>query len=77
MYSFSDTENLLDAKVPNIPSTEVLVKALLVTSSAVLAASSSVCMLVILCSHHPCITGSAKADSVWKVRFSVVTPSVC
>ncbi|KAK4775828.1 hypothetical protein SAY87_023789 [Trapa incisa] len=62
----SDAENLLDAKVPNIPSTEVLVKALLVTSSAALVASSSTCMLVILCSHHPCITASAKANSLWK-----------
>ncbi|PKI39081.1 hypothetical protein CRG98_040505, partial [Punica granatum] len=62
----SDTENQLDAQVPNLASTEVLVKALLVTSSSALAASSSVCMQVILCSHHPCITGSTKTDSVWK-----------
>ncbi|OWM67342.1 hypothetical protein CDL15_Pgr000794 [Punica granatum] len=40
----SDTENQLDAQVPNLASTEVLVKALLVTSSSALAASSSVCM---------------------------------
>lgn len=62
----SDTESSLDAQVPFLPSVEVLVKALLVMSSAALAAAPSACTHLVLCSHHPCIIGTAKRDAVWK-----------
>ncbi|KAI9185460.1 hypothetical protein LWI28_007508 [Acer negundo] len=62
----SDTDNSLDTQVPFLPSIEVLVKALLVISSVVLAAAPSVSARVIFCSHHPCIVGTAKGDAVWR-----------
>ncbi|XP_073263009.1 protein ILITYHIA isoform X10 [Populus alba] len=62
----SDSDNSLDAQVAFLPSVEVLVKALAVISCATLAASPSVSTQVILCSHHPCMVGTAKRDVVWK-----------
>ncbi|KAM7532155.1 hypothetical protein LguiB_035565 [Lonicera macranthoides] len=62
----SDTENALDAQVPFIPSVEVLVKALIIISSTVLAADTSACKRIIFCAHHPCLVGSAKQNSVWR-----------
>lgn len=63
----SDTENALDAQVPFIPSVEVMVKALIIISSTVLAADPSACKRIIFCAHHPCLVGSAKQNSVWRV----------
>ncbi|KAJ0080466.1 hypothetical protein Patl1_23083 [Pistacia atlantica] len=62
----SDADNSLDMQVPFLPSVEVLVKALLVISSVALAAAPSVSSLVIFCSHHPCLVGTAKRDAIWK-----------
>ncbi|XP_076949401.1 protein ILITYHIA-like isoform X2 [Bidens hawaiensis] len=62
----SETENSLDTQVAFVPSVEVLVKGLLVISSGVLAAGPSSCIRLIFCSHHPCLVGTAKKDSVWK-----------
>ncbi|CAK7341235.1 unnamed protein product [Dovyalis caffra] len=62
----SDAENSLDTQVPFLPSVEVLVKALVAISCAALATSPSICTLVIFCSHHPCMVGTAKVDVVWK-----------
>ncbi|KAK4366473.1 hypothetical protein RND71_014353 [Anisodus tanguticus] len=62
----SDTENLVDAQVPFVPSVEVMVKALLIMSSATLAAAPSACLQVVFCSHHPCLIGTAKRNSVWR-----------
>ncbi|KAM3200382.1 protein ILITYHIA isoform X1 [Capsicum annuum] len=61
----SDTENLVDAQVPFVPSVEVMVKTLIIMSSATLAAAPSACLQVVFCSHHPCI-GTAKRNSVWR-----------
>lgn len=52
-----------------LPSVEVLVKALTVISSTVLATGPSVFTRVMFCAHHPCLVGSAKRDAVWKVSF--------
>ncbi|CAN4115226.1 unnamed protein product [Withania somnifera] len=62
----SDTENLVDAQVPFVPSVEVMVKALIIMSSATLATAPSACFQVVFCSHHPCLIGTAKRDSVWR-----------
>ncbi|XP_009587833.1 protein ILITYHIA isoform X1 [Nicotiana tomentosiformis] len=62
----SENENLLDAQVPFVPSVEVMVKALIVMSSATLAAAPSACLQVVFCSHHPCLIGTAKRNSVWR-----------
>ncbi|XP_057962817.1 protein ILITYHIA [Malania oleifera] len=62
----SDAENSLDAQGPFIPSVEVLVRALLVISSAALATAPSACMRLIFCAHHPCLVGTAKRNTVWK-----------
>ncbi|KAM7250092.1 hypothetical protein ACFE04_021975 [Oxalis oulophora] len=56
----------LDTQVSNLPSTEVLVKALAVISSAVVAQTQSIPMQIIFCSHHPCILGTAKKDAIWR-----------
>ncbi|GMH13085.1 hypothetical protein Nepgr_014926 [Nepenthes gracilis] len=70
----SDTENSLEAPVPFIPSVEIMVKALVVISSAAVAAVSRTCSQILFCSHHPSIVGSAKRDSVWRrIRKSLQT----
>ncbi|KAK9292309.1 hypothetical protein L1049_020274 [Liquidambar formosana] len=66
LLNTSDTENTLDPQVPFLPSVELLVKALVVISSAALAADPSACIQVLFCSHHPCIVGTAKRDAVWR-----------
>ncbi|XP_042987937.1 protein ILITYHIA isoform X4 [Carya illinoinensis] len=65
----SDTENSLDPQVPFLPSVEVLVKALVLISSTALAAAPSTSMRIIFCSHHPCVVGTAKRDTVWRRLF--------
>ncbi|CAK9164336.1 unnamed protein product [Ilex paraguariensis] len=62
----SDAENSLDAQVPFLPSVEVLVKALVVISPALLAAAPSACMLLFSSSHHPFLVGTAKKNAVWR-----------
>ncbi|MFS7937446.1 putative armadillo-like helical, translational activator Gcn1, TOG domain-containing protein [Helianthus anomalus] len=62
----SEMENSPDSSGAFVPSVEVLVKALLVISSGVLAAAPSSCIRLIFCSHHPCLVGTAKKDTVWK-----------
>ncbi|KAK7397369.1 hypothetical protein VNO78_18538 [Psophocarpus tetragonolobus] len=62
----SDTDISLDPQVPFIPSVEVLVKALLIMSPAVLKHAPGSFVRIILCSHHPCVVGGAKRDAVWK-----------
>lgn len=64
----SDMENSLDPQVPFLPSVEVLVKALVLISSTALAAAPSSSMRIIFCSHHPCVVGTAKRDTVWRVN---------
>lgn len=66
LAKLSETENPLDAQVGFVPSVEVLVKALMVVSSGVMAAAPSSCIRLIFCSHHPCLVGTAKKDAVWK-----------
>lgn len=67
-YACSDTEISVDPQVPFLPSVEVLVKALVLISSAALAADPSSSVRVIFCSHHPCVVGTAKRDAVWRVN---------
>ncbi|OMO84593.1 Armadillo-like helical [Corchorus capsularis] len=62
----SDADYSPDTQVPILPSVEVLVKALAVTSSAALVTTPSASTQVIFCSHHPCIVGTAKRDAVWR-----------
>ncbi|THG08932.1 protein ILITYHIA [Camellia sinensis] len=62
----SDAESTLDAQIPFLPSVEVLVKALIVISSAVLAATPSACVQLLFCSHHPFLVGTAKRNAVWR-----------
>ncbi|KAH1083318.1 hypothetical protein J1N35_023079 [Gossypium stocksii] len=62
----SDADNSPDNQLHNVPSVEVLVKALAVISSTALATTPSVSTRIIFCSHHPCIVGTAKRDAVWR-----------
>jgi len=57
-------ENTLDTHVPSV---EILVKTLLVISSAVLATTQTALGQLIFCSHHPYLVGTAKRNAVWKV----------
>ncbi|KAJ0229809.1 Protein ILITYHIA [Hirschfeldia incana] len=63
----SDRDNSVDHQAPLVPSVEVLVKALIVISSAAVAGPpSSWIDRAIFCSHHPVIVGTGKSDAVWK-----------
>ncbi|KAJ4845080.1 hypothetical protein Tsubulata_039395 [Turnera subulata] len=66
VLKMSDADNSLDAQAALLPSVEVLVKALVVISSAAIATSPSLSLQILFCSHHPCIVGTAKRDAVWK-----------
>lgn len=70
MFVCSDTEYSLDSQVPYLPSTEVLVKSLFVISRAATTTASTASRdssLIMLCSHHPSLVGTAKRDNIWKV----------
>ncbi|XP_071922276.1 protein ILITYHIA-like isoform X1 [Coffea arabica] len=66
LLKMSDSENLLDPQVPFIPPVELLVKALLVIGSSVLAASKCISVELLCCSHHPFLIGTSKKNIVWK-----------
>lgn len=72
-FPFSDAENVVDLQVPFLPSVEVLVKALVVIAPVVSARGPDACVQLLLCSHHPCIIGTAKRNAVWRVSFSLLT----
>ncbi|KAG7588786.1 HEAT type 2 [Arabidopsis suecica] len=63
----SDADNPVDHQAPFVPSVEVLVKALIVISSAaVTGPPSSWIVRAIFCSHHPSVVGTGKREVVWK-----------
>ncbi|KAL1214916.1 Protein ILITYHIA [Cardamine amara subsp. amara] len=63
----SDTDNSVDPQALFVPSVEVLVKALIVISSAAVSGPpSSWIVRAIFCSHHPSIVSTGKKDAVWK-----------
>ncbi|KAJ8770180.1 hypothetical protein K2173_011515 [Erythroxylum novogranatense] len=62
----SDADNSLDTQIPLLPSVEVIVKALIVISSAALTHSPNVSTHIIFCCHHSCLVGTAKRDAVWR-----------
>ncbi|GLJ35635.1 hypothetical protein SUGI_0716270 [Cryptomeria japonica] len=63
----SDAENVTDSLLPMVPPEGVLVKALLVIAAPALAKIPSTCALLLLCSHHPCVTRGSRKNVVWKV----------
>ncbi|KAL3520591.1 hypothetical protein ACH5RR_018740 [Cinchona calisaya] len=66
LLKMSDTENLLDPQVSFIPPVELLVKALVIIASSILAASKCLSMELLCCSHHPFLIGTSKKNVVWK-----------
>ncbi|KAG7585724.1 Armadillo-type fold [Arabidopsis thaliana x Arabidopsis arenosa] len=63
----SDADNPVDHQAPFVPSVEVLVKALIVISSAaVTGPPSSWIVRAIFCSHHPSVVGTGTREDVWK-----------
>ncbi|ONK79574.1 uncharacterized protein A4U43_C01F7760 [Asparagus officinalis] len=62
----SDLENSLDPQMPFLPSTEVLVKTLLLIAPAAIASSPKTSSRLLFCSHHPCIINTYCSDAVWK-----------
>lgn len=65
----SDTENAVEASLSSLPSVEVMVKALVIISSAAVAASPETCGRIIFCSHHPALLGTGKRDGIWQVTL--------
>uniref|UniRef100_A0A0D9VYB3 TOG domain-containing protein n=1 Tax=Leersia perrieri TaxID=77586 RepID=A0A0D9VYB3_9ORYZ len=64
--SISDTDNTADSQLPFIPSTEVLVKCLLLVAPYAVHHSPRSYSRLLLCSHHPCISSSDRPAGVWK-----------
>ncbi|KAL9233413.1 hypothetical protein vseg_008420 [Gypsophila vaccaria] len=62
----SEIENTMETAFAFIPSVEVMVKALVVLSSASISASPLTCGRIIFCSHHPALLGTGKRDAVWR-----------
>ncbi|KAL2941260.1 Protein ILITYHIA [Bienertia sinuspersici] len=62
----SDTENAVEAPVSFLPSVEVMVKALVLVSSAAVVATPGTCGRIIFCSHHPALLGTGKRDGIWQ-----------
>lgn len=62
----SDSENSVDPQMPFLPSTEVLVKGLLLIAPAAIASSPTMSSQLLFCSHHPCVIGTGCSNSVWK-----------
>ncbi|XP_078182456.1 putative protein kinase regulator ILITHYIA isoform X2 [Carex rostrata] len=66
LLKISESENSGDPQLLFIPSTEVLVRCLLLIAPYAVAASKSSYSCVMLCSHHPCITSLSHPKGVWK-----------
>lgn len=62
----SDTDSTADSQLPFIPSTEVLVKCLLLIAPYAVGHSPISYSQLLLCSHHPCISSSDRSAGVWK-----------
>uniref|UniRef100_A0A0E0KIC6 TOG domain-containing protein n=1 Tax=Oryza punctata TaxID=4537 RepID=A0A0E0KIC6_ORYPU len=62
----SDTDSIADSQLPFIPSTEVLVKCLLLIAPYAVGHSPRSYSQLLLCSHHPCISSSDHYAGVWK-----------
>uniref|UniRef100_A0A0D3FNC8 TOG domain-containing protein n=1 Tax=Oryza barthii TaxID=65489 RepID=A0A0D3FNC8_9ORYZ len=62
----SDTDSTADSQLPFIPSTEVLVKCLLLIAPYAVGHSPISYSQLLLCSHHPCISSSDCSAGVWK-----------
>ncbi|CAL9239139.1 unnamed protein product [Arabidopsis halleri] len=75
----SDADNFVDHQVSFVPSVEVLVKALIVISSAVVTGPPcSWIVRAIFCSHHPSVLvlGTGKRKDVWKI-FPINCLMIC
>ncbi|PKA55682.1 hypothetical protein AXF42_Ash011974 [Apostasia shenzhenica] len=65
-FFHSDSETPLDNQIPIVPSTDVLVKCLLLVAPVAIA-SPLTYSTVIFCAHHPCVAGNGLSGAVWKV----------
>uniref|UniRef100_A0A0E0KIC1 TOG domain-containing protein n=1 Tax=Oryza punctata TaxID=4537 RepID=A0A0E0KIC1_ORYPU len=59
-------DSIADSQLPFIPSTEVLVKCLLLIAPYAVGHSPRSYSQLLLCSHHPCISSSDHYAGVWK-----------
>ncbi|KAF0910338.1 hypothetical protein E2562_001518, partial [Oryza meyeriana var. granulata] len=62
----SDADNTADSQLPFIPSTEVLVKCLLLIAPYAIDHNPRAYSQLLLSSHHPCISSSDRSAGVWK-----------
>ncbi|CAA7390601.1 unnamed protein product [Spirodela intermedia] len=68
-HTHSDAEYPVDAQVPFLPPTVLLVKSMLLIAPAALSCGPWNCAKLIFCSHHPCISFNGRRDAVWKELF--------
>ncbi|CAL4935623.1 unnamed protein product [Urochloa decumbens] len=66
MLKQGDVDSSLDSQLPFIPSTEILVKCLLLIAPYAVVHSPRSYSRLILCSHHPCLSSSASPDGAYK-----------
>ena len=57
----------LDPVAVQVPSAQVLAKALLAVAAPAMAAKAGVCARMMLAAHHRCVVPGHQKDSVWKV----------
>ncbi|RLN18249.1 translational activator GCN1 [Panicum miliaceum] len=66
MLKQGDMDSSSDSQLPFIPSNEVLVKCLFLVAPYAVVHSRRSFSRLILCSHHPCLSGSASPAGVYK-----------
>ncbi|PUZ37288.1 hypothetical protein GQ55_9G107200 [Panicum hallii var. hallii] len=66
MLKQGDMDSSSDSQLPFIPSNEVLVKCLFLVAPYAVVHSRRSYSRLILCSHHPCLSGSASPAGVYK-----------
>jgi len=66
MLKQGDMDSSSDSQLPFIPSNEVLVKCLFLIAPYAVVHSPRSYSRLILCSHHPCLSGSASPAGVYK-----------
>ena len=67
----------LDAGAVQVPSAQVLSKALLSVASPAMAVKAGVCARIMLAAHHRCVVPGHQKDSVWKVGTYPLPPVRC
>ena len=65
----------LDTGALQVPSAQILAKALLAVAAPAMAAKAGVCARMMLAAHHGCVVPGHQKDSVWKVGTLLLLPA--